>query len=170
MGMESNATQRRATHNGTCQACGRVQAVIPRTGKLAKHGYTVDWGYFDGVCYGSDELPVEHGTDVLDRTAANLTAQAETADAYTVDTIPAVTYREFKGYHGKRQHYETHRFTTEAEWGAFRKTRNVGGTWASQCRAEVERFKSFAERCRTHVAFLAQLKSNRYGQPLFPRS
>ncbi len=51
----------KATHNGTCQACGRTQAVRAN-GRLAKHGYTVDYGYFSGTCSGSDKLPLEQDT------------------------------------------------------------------------------------------------------------
>tara|TARA_Y100000004_G_scaffold87138_1_gene97678 strand:+ start:255 stop:1088 length:834 start_codon:yes stop_codon:yes gene_type:complete len=47
------------THRGHCQACGRVQAVDTTNNLLAKHGYTVDFGYFDGVCTGSDRNPLE---------------------------------------------------------------------------------------------------------------
>jgi len=47
------------THRGHCQACGRVQAVDTTNNLLAKHGYTVDFGYFDGVCTGSEIKPLE---------------------------------------------------------------------------------------------------------------
>ena len=47
------------THRGHCQACGRVQAVDTANNLLAKHGYTVDFGYFDGICKGSDRKPLE---------------------------------------------------------------------------------------------------------------
>jgi len=47
------------THRGHCQACGRVQAVDTANNLLSKHGYTVDFGYFDGVCTGSDRQPLE---------------------------------------------------------------------------------------------------------------
>lgn len=45
----TTSTDRTATHNGTCQACGRQHAVNVKSGKLAKHGYTVDWGFFNGT-------------------------------------------------------------------------------------------------------------------------
>jgi hypothetical protein len=52
----------RATHQGHCQACGRIQR-LP-LGILAKHGYTVDWGFFNGVCCGSDRKPLESDKSV----------------------------------------------------------------------------------------------------------
>ncbi len=48
----------KATHYGTCQACGRVQK-LPGPGVLSKHGYNVAHGFFSGVCAGSGELPYE---------------------------------------------------------------------------------------------------------------
>ena len=54
---------RKATHEGTCQICGRVQR-LPN-GFLAKHGYKTTFGYFQGVCWGSKELPYEQSCDVL---------------------------------------------------------------------------------------------------------
>lgn len=51
----------KSTHTGECQICGRVQK-LP-SGRLAKHGYTVEWSQFNGVCVGSDHLPFEQSKD-----------------------------------------------------------------------------------------------------------
>lgn len=56
-------SNRRATHNGTCQVCGSVQAVSAIDGTLAKHGYTTRWGFFSGTCSGSGWRPFEVATD-----------------------------------------------------------------------------------------------------------
>lgn len=53
----------KATHRGTCQICGSVQ-LLPG-GFLAKHGYTVKWGFFSGVCPGSGRRPFEISTDAI---------------------------------------------------------------------------------------------------------
>jgi hypothetical protein len=51
---------------GICQCCGREQAIV--NGRMAKHGYTVECGWFQGVCAGKNFVPMqvsrEH-TDVL---------------------------------------------------------------------------------------------------------
>jgi hypothetical protein len=52
----------KATHSGTCQSCGRQQK-LPN-GKLSKHGYTVEWGFFSGVCRGAHALPFELSCDL----------------------------------------------------------------------------------------------------------
>lgn len=52
--------KRTHTHRGHCQACGALQAAqLSQSQRLAKHGYTVDGGYFNGVCQASDKLPIE---------------------------------------------------------------------------------------------------------------
>lgn len=53
----------KATHEGTCQLCGRQQR-LPG-GKLAKHGYTVEYGFFSGVCPGSHEQPYETSRNLI---------------------------------------------------------------------------------------------------------
>jgi hypothetical protein len=53
----------KATHSGHCQACGSLQK-LPG-GVMAKHGYTVRWGFFSGVCRGSGRRPFETHTDLI---------------------------------------------------------------------------------------------------------
>jgi hypothetical protein len=47
------------THIGHCQACGRIQATHAVTGLIAKHGYTVEFSYFSGVCSGSGHMSLQ---------------------------------------------------------------------------------------------------------------
>lgn len=54
----------KATHTGTCQICGSHQK-LP-SGVLSKHGYTVDWGFFNGVCQGAGHAPFEKSTDAIE--------------------------------------------------------------------------------------------------------
>lgn len=70
-----------STHTGICQACGRRQAVHINTGNIAKHGYTTDYGFFNGTCGGSDELPLELDTAVNIATVAGMVAYAAKLDA-----------------------------------------------------------------------------------------
>jgi len=75
------AQQVKSTHRGHCQICGRLQAVQAPKGMLAKHGYTVKgWGYFRGVCQGSDRLPLQQERKHTDATCAAVTAHAEHMD------------------------------------------------------------------------------------------
>lgn len=65
------------THRGHCQACGRVQAVDTANNLLAKHGYTVDFGYFNGVCTGSDRQPLEVDKSFTEQTIVELSDWVE---------------------------------------------------------------------------------------------
>jgi hypothetical protein len=66
------------THRGHCQLCGRVQAIDVKTGLVAKHGYTVERGYFSGQCPGSDVMNLHVARDLADKHIA--TARREAAD------------------------------------------------------------------------------------------
>lgn len=65
-------TSKTHTHRGTCQSCGRLQASDNAMSVLAKHGYTVEGGYFLGTCMGSGYLPLEIDRARLDATVEYL--------------------------------------------------------------------------------------------------
>ena len=48
---------------GNCQVCGRQHAIV--NGLVAKHGYTVEYGWFQGVCVGHTASPVQVDNKVL---------------------------------------------------------------------------------------------------------
>ena len=70
------------THKGHCQVCGRIQAVDVNYNRIAKHGYTVDFGFFDGVCDGADELPLEVDKSITEKTILRLANFVENQSAY----------------------------------------------------------------------------------------
>lgn len=54
----------KATHSGHCQCCGSLQK-LPN-GTLSLHGYQVaGFGFFNGVCRGARELPIEVSCDLI---------------------------------------------------------------------------------------------------------
>lgn len=63
----------KATHTGTCQACGNMQK-LPM-GALSTHGYTIENGWFSGTCGGSKALPFEESKDLIE----GFIEQAQTA-------------------------------------------------------------------------------------------
>lgn len=65
---------KKATHNGTCQVCGALQALPD--GKLSKHGYDVEFHYFRGVCPGAAFMPLEQDRTQADAVAASLMVQS----------------------------------------------------------------------------------------------
>lgn len=60
---------------GICQCCGREQAVM-RSGTMSKHGYTVDHGYFNGVCVGQNYKPMQQDRAQADLRIAAVLEQA----------------------------------------------------------------------------------------------
>lgn len=42
---------------GNCQCCGKQQAIV--NGFMSKHGYTVNHGWFSGVCSGRNFAPLQ---------------------------------------------------------------------------------------------------------------
>ena len=80
-----------STHRGTCQVCGAQQAVNNKTGMMAKHGYTVEHGFFEGECPGSHNLPLEADRTMTDNIIRpdRQAARIEQID----DGIKMVTYR-----------------------------------------------------------------------------
>ncbi|QFR57821.1 hypothetical protein CPT_Moby_073 [Stenotrophomonas phage Moby] len=49
---------------GICQVCGREQAV--NKGVMAKHGYTIEYGFFNGTCPGAAKQPLNVTRETLD--------------------------------------------------------------------------------------------------------
>ena len=59
---------------GNCQLCGHQQAT---TGfAMAKHGYTVEHGWFAGVCHGEQHAPLQKDRSVADNVIAQIRAEA----------------------------------------------------------------------------------------------
>lgn len=64
----------RSTHDGHCQICDRLHRA-PK-GKMAKHGYSVQWNQFVGQCPGSNQLPFEQSKELIDNAIAMALAAA----------------------------------------------------------------------------------------------
>lgn len=84
-------TSSKIQFRGICQCCGREQAVV--RGRMSKHGYTVEQGWFSGVCTGQHYAPMQHDRKEADSIAAIVSSQAAAlraaAAALTVATVPA---------------------------------------------------------------------------------
>lgn len=95
----------KATHTGECQLCGRTQK-LPN-GKLSTHGYTKQWGFFQGVCPGSNHLPYELDAQLLER------AELSARDRYNQLSALALQWAresekvafEARGEYGKSRHW-----------------------------------------------------------------
>jgi hypothetical protein len=58
---------------GNCQCCGREQAVVG--GLMSKHGYTVENGWFSGVCEGRNFRPMQVSRVETDNIVASIRIQ-----------------------------------------------------------------------------------------------
>lgn len=76
---------------GHCQRCGRQQAV--KNGTMAKHGYRVRNGWFEGACSGHSFEPIERSRKTLDKTVEAIRAQCadlrQQADSIESGNLPA---------------------------------------------------------------------------------
>ena len=96
------------THTGTCQLCGREHAVNEKTGAIAKHGYTVDYGFFSGTCRGAGCQPLQISREYLDTNIerweerANLDLAITAADIAKVPVSVLVKNGDFGSYREKR--------------------------------------------------------------------
>lgn len=163
----------KATNNGTCQVCGRSQAAIGDA-SMAKHGYTVDMGFFSGTCAGSDLNPIEHSHGYTDRTISELTKRATKIEGMTIYDIPEVNIEIRISVSAFVHEKETVTFTCEADVAHHIAThkygsRQHGQTFDKLRERDLWRLNSTARQMRSHVEFLKKLITTRYGKDLMPR-
>jgi hypothetical protein len=151
------STNRNHTHTGNCQGCGSEHAIDIIKGTVAKHGYTVDWGSFNGVCSGADRLPAQKSVEYTEymikvcvETAGRLDAHALDLERNVADPIKCV-------------HYDPDA-VRKTSWGTERKGANVEipyaqGTADEQKRArvnDINEARYHANGNRDHAIFLAK--------------
>lgn len=88
-------------HRGNCQVCGRPQAVT--TGVIAKHGYTVDKGWFSGTCSGSGHVAMQTDISLTTTTCSLIRADCDRLDGVAADLKAGTTHPVNKPsrFHGK---------------------------------------------------------------------
>lgn len=79
-----------ATHQGTCQCCGHYQK-LPN-GVLSLHGYTKEWGFFNGTCIGSGHKPFEQDISLIQGFIANAKANIVSLEAEKVELLNGATF------------------------------------------------------------------------------
>lgn len=153
---------------GNCQVCGRLQAT---NGTLAKHGYTVDYGYFNGVCYGAHEQPLQVDRSVLDQRMDELEKMAladkdkverwkagaahPAALSKMVDKLDANGRVEFDNYRRRIK------VPLVRDWDAI-EPRERGELF----RSLIYNVESQAKQALAHVVDMRKLADEVHGQPL----
>ena len=93
---QGKRTDRSAKYWGVCQICGKEHKVDIKTGLLAEHGYTVEYGYYQRSCVGSAQLPLNVSVDFLrkeyDKVAKDLENLASRKDDEIHHTYDVRTY------------------------------------------------------------------------------
>lgn len=149
----------RVQMRGNCQVCGRLQAADPR---LSKHGYTVENGWFNGVCPGAGFDPIQASRGLLDRIMVDILRDCDQIEAhalkieqgkYTPETIVVQEYRKATRWSDEQP--------------------EVRKGWADADEDDRDRWKRIAiiggrQRAkggRDHVAMMRELADRVHGQP-----
>jgi len=149
----------KATHRGNCQVCGRQHHVVGVV--LAKHGYTVDYGYFSGTCRGSDNRPVQTDRTITDDTVTGLGVYAaqRAADA---EKLKAGDTHPTKIKTGEKFNTTTRRFEPVLiDFAAGTPVQQHDAVQAAIARAESE-----AGHARAHAVSLKKMADELHGKPL----
>jgi hypothetical protein len=158
--MTNESNSRKHTHRGSCQACGRVQA-HQANGLIAKHGYTVDWGFFNGICAGADRKPLEVDKtltlQIIEQLRNDVAPKADKRAAdLTSGAIEPTFYKRGK-WDGRLCKFEEIK-CDRADLDVYAAQRFID--------AAIHRAKNDAAMARSHAAMLEKLIVARFGQPL----
>lgn len=141
---------------GNCQCCGRQQAVLG-TGRISKHGYTVENHWFSGVCQGEHYLPLQKSRDqadeIVDRVRTDCDELERTANAYREGKAHPARIAKPVYRHGEDQ--------TKAWEEATAGERELG------IQSAIYQIESRVRGGRAFADMLEQLANDRHGQPLF---
>lgn len=160
------------THRGTCQACGKVQAVDNNSKVLAKHGYKVNYGAFQFVCRGADRYqPAELDVSLCTKTMADCLTSA----AHNEEQVPKLRSGEIVPATFERWNKEKVK-TTRTRWGTTTSTGDydtlpIAMATPDELKArvvgQIRYHKDQAEGLREHERFLRTQVLPRLGQPLY---
>lgn len=139
---------------GNCQVCGRDHAVVD--GFVAKHGYKVKHGFFNGICDGQNYAPVQIKKDQAEATIelcnVKMAEYAELKDALMSGKKNPASY--VTGY-GSRQVVKPYAECDEWEKRAARRD------LIARAESEIYAFKN-------HAAMLVRLIAEYHGKELRP--
>jgi hypothetical protein len=78
---EGKRTERSATHRGCCQLCGKAHKIDVKTGLIADHGYTLQWGWQSGSCAGSHHFPIEKSKALVEKVVVDVAKKLDEVQA-----------------------------------------------------------------------------------------
>ena len=153
-------TKSKTQSRGHCQCCGNEQAV--QRGAIAQHGYTVQNGWFEGVCSGHIYAPIEESRVRADEVVAAVRASVAELRAKAEKTIAGgcdpETYKS--GYH----------YVQEPKWERveeFSPFADASESKKADIRDSISRnLLGKAQAGEQFADFLAGLVENVHGKPL----
>lgn len=152
------------THKGTCQVCGSVQAITGEAGVIAKHGYTVEWGFFNGTCSGSHSKPLEQDKWLTEKMINHLRAEGQEMAAKTIADIKTASLTI-------RTQQKTYTFNKdsniEEELGNFFLMFGAP-TFEELAGDNLAVIHRQAKSVLDHADYLTHLIEKRHGQELYP--
>lgn len=174
------------TNRGTCQVCGKVQAIDNGTMLTAKHGYVVaGYGFFNGICPGARYQPAEKSLTVTHEIIVMLTKDAEGHDArslaYTLfrregNTVTFLTgakrVTSYQKYDSNKAVTKVSRMTGETytRYGAYVSVAITDETPGYVVEEEQRKASMIAEQearqARSHIAMMQKFIVPRLGQEL----
>lgn len=160
------------THRGTCQACGRLQAVDNSSRNVAKHGYTVDFGYFHGNCPGGQGyVPAEFDVALTHQTIVNCSHAAEKHDHSAAKLKSGVEVpNTFDRWNPKKKVTHTNAWGKErTSTGGFDTLPIAQATafeLAEAIKDEIAVHERHAKGLRGHIQFLSRNVLTQFGHPL----
>lgn len=93
----------KAKFEGTCQGRGSFQKLPD--GRLSNHGYTVDWGFFQGTCRGSKELPFEQDFLLIHKFINEVTKDIENLVTKRDEVLQSTDNKNvYRNIHSSGQH------------------------------------------------------------------
>lgn len=140
---------------GHCQYCGNLQARL-KTGTMSKHGYTVDHGWFNGVCQGEHHRSIEEDRSVTDKVIAQVKADVakmqEDVDALKAGHKVPETAKMYRGIPGKEVEVPFHE---ASEYEQLREVEMM--VWNLQGRIRAG---------NDYVTFMQKIAGEFHGKPL----
>jgi hypothetical protein len=128
-------------------------------GRLAKHGYTVDWGFFSGICVGAENKPLEIEATLTHKIIAELREiTAPKADLLAAE-LEAGTVEPKWFKNSIHTHWKDVDCKRE-ELSDYDAKRIIAGA--------IHRAKNNAAMARAHATMLEKLIVARHGKPLMP--
>lgn len=159
------------THRGTCQACGKVQAVDNGSKLLAKHGYTVSYGAFQFVCNAAGHKPAEFDTTYTHATIASCLESALHHDSCVPplksgEVVPAT----FERWNSRKPMQKRTKWGVRDFVGGY-DTLPIKQATAderkSRIAGQIRYHELQAQGLRDHVQFLRTRVLTRLGEPLY---